>query len=278
MYPRFLAFIPSSPLLFLKKSNIGNSKKESGIKNQESEKLLERRLEVAENFAETEIFRDTESGPFSQVEIDEESEEDNPRKTEEKCRERIPTDEIVSDNRDDECFDSQDEGHPAAFFNLGRNELLSECDHDEEWENRNRSEAGALLIAAQDENAENSKRNDREGDGDAGEIQQTKRLQGQAGDHSDQDDAHENRDAVLDTVGIESEEREGDDRRGVDAERLDADDLAEERHESGDDGQHEKKRDRLYRNALFYEKCDERVVGHIFMKGIGIRVQGIVIE
>lgn len=210
----------------------------------------------------TEIFRDAEPSPFSEVEIDEEGEEDDPREIQKQRGERWPADQVIADNRNDERFCRQDKSDAAALLDLRRYEFLSERNHDKEGEDADGGQAGALLMTSKDQDTEDRERNNRQGDGNSREVEQAEFLQRETGDHADQDNADKNSDAVFDAIRIEGEEGKGDNGRRVDTEGLDTDDLAEKRHEGGDNRQHEQESYRLDRHALLQEKFNKRVVGH----------------
>lgn len=225
-------------------------------------------LQIAGDFAETEIFCYTQARPFPQREIDEKSEEDNPRKVENESGESVPADEKISDDRNNERFGGQDESDATAFFNLRGDELFRERDHDEEGENAHRGQTGALVHPAYDEDDEDGQGNDGERDGDARQIEEAESFQSETREHADHDDAHKNSDAIFHAVRIEGQQGERDDGRRVDAESFDTDDLAEEGDECRDDGEHEEEEHRLYRHTLFDKKCDERMILHKEESGI----------
>lgn len=217
-------------------------------------------LEIAEDLAEAKIFREAQPCPLPEREIDEEGEQYYPRIAEQERRQRVPTHEVIADDGNDERFDGEKKCHTTTFFDLCRDKLLGERDHDEEWENGNSGETGTVVNPADNEDDEDRERNDGERDGDAREVEQAEFFQDKPRDHSDQDDAYEDGDAILQPVRVEGEESEGDDGRGIDAESLYPDDLTEKCHESRDYGQHQKQRDCLYRDALLNEEEDEGMI------------------
>ncbi len=219
-----------------------------------------------DDFPKSDIFGQSDPGPFPEEDIDGESEQHDPWEGEYDLEERFPPEECVPDDGDEERFDGEDDRYPGSFFDLGCDEFLREGDHDEEGEDGHRCESGAALHPAEDEDAEDREGDDGECDGDAGEVEQTESLEEPAREHSDHDDCDENGDAVFHAVWIEGEEREGDDRWGIDAEGFDPDHLAENGDERRDDRQEEEERHRLERNAGVNEKCDERMDGHTVMK------------
>jgi len=219
-------------------------------------------LEIAGDFAEAEVFREAQTRPFPQGEIDEKSEEDDPRKMEDEGGEGVPADEEIADNGDDKRFCGQNEGRAAAFLNLRGDELFRQRNHDEEREDADSRQAGALIHPADDKNNENGQGDDGKRDGDARQIEEAESFQGETRQHADDDDAHENSDAVFYAVRVESQESECDDGRRVDAKGLDADDLAEKGYQRGDDREHKEEEHRLYRHALLDKKRDERMVLH----------------
>src|SRR3990167_7775069 len=249
MYSRFLAFMPRSFWLFLKKSNIREK--------------MEKKLEVREDLSEAEVFHDAEPGPFSESEVDHEGEKDDPRIAEDEDGEHVPAYERVADERDKEGFQSQEKSGFATLLDLGRDEFLGERDHDEKREDGNRSEAGTMEVSARDEDPEDGEGHDGNRDSNTRQVQEAELLQDKTRDHAHQDDADENGDAVFEAVRIEGEKSEGDDRRRIDAERLDAHHLAEEGDERRDDGNHQEERDGLKRHALRNDKTDPRMVVHM---------------
>lgn len=215
-----------------------------------------------DDFSEADIFREPKPGPFPEEDIDDKGEKYEPREGEDDLEECVPPEEHIPGDGDDECFHGEDERYPSSFFDLRRDEFLREGNHDEEGEDGDGCEPGAVLYASEDEYAEYGERNDGEGDGDAREIEQAKPLEEPAGEHADYDDRDENSDAIFHAIWIESEECEGDDGWRVDAERFDADDLPEQCDEGRDDREEEEERYGLERHAGFYKECNDRVDGH----------------
>lgn len=219
-------------------------------------------LEIASDFVEAEILRNAESRPFPQGEVDEKCEKDNPGKLENKGGERVPTQKEIADDGNKERFHRENERRPASFLNLRGDEFFRERNHNEQRKNTYCRQTGAVIHPADDKDDKDDKGNDGKSDGDPWQIEEAELFQDKARNHTDQDDTDENSDAVFYAVRVKSEQGEGDDGRRIDAESLDADNLAEKGHERGDDGEHQKEKHGLYRHALLDKKRDQWMVLH----------------
>ncbi len=219
---------------------------------------------MADNFSEAQEFGHAEPGPFSKREVNDKGEKNNPGVVEDKGNQRCPAYEEVTGHRNDQCFDGEDEGDTTAFFNLGGYEFFRKRDHDKEWEDRNSGQPCALKHSSYDENAQDGERHDRDGHGDAREVEQTKLFHEETRQCPDGDDTHKDSDAVLQSVGIKSKERKSDDGWGVNTKGLDTDYLAKKSHHRDDDREHEEECHCLEGHTLLDDEIDERVVLHIF--------------
>lgn len=215
-----------------------------------------------DDFMEADIFREAKAGPFSEQDIHDEGEQDEPWSRENEIEQRIPAEERISDDGDDERLCSENKSDASPFLDLCGDEFLGESDQDEKRENGDGCQPGTILHASEDEDAEDGERDDGEGDGDAREIEQAKSLEEPPREHADHDDRDEDGDTVFHAIRIESEEGEGDDGGRIDAECLDADDLAEQSDERRDNREEEKECHRLERDAGIDEKSDDGMDRH----------------
>ncbi len=214
-----------------------------------------------EDLAEAPVLGETEAGPLAEGDIDDEGERDNPEWVgEEHIRHESRFDQEVSDSGDDQRFRSQDERDAGPFFDLGRDELFGQGDHDEKREYRSSGESGALVVSPDEQEKEYGQGNDGERNRHAREIEEAEASEAEAGEHADDDNGREDSHTVFEFS--HSEEGESDDRRGVDAEGLDPDDLAENCHECRNNRKHEEEGDREDRNPFRCEILDERVIVH----------------
>ena len=108
-----------------------------------------------EDLAEAPVFGETEAGPFAEGDVDDEGERDDPEGVgEERIRHESRFDQEISDSGDDQCFRGQDERDAGPFFDLGRDELFGQGDHDEKREYRSSGETGTLVVPADEQEKE----------------------------------------------------------------------------------------------------------------------------
>ena len=183
----------------------------------------------------SEIFAHAEPRPFSEEDVERDSEETDPRIVQNETDESGPAGNVISDDGNDKSFDGEDHGGAAAFFNLDGHEFLNQCDHDEDREDADACESGAVVYSADDEEGKNGKSDNCDHDRNAGEIEQAKLFQKKADKSSDGDDGDKDDNPVFDLVCCEK--RKSDDGGSVYSEGLYSDHLAEKSDESHDNRQ-----------------------------------------
>lgn len=218
---------------------------------------------MLDDFSEAQEFGNAQPGPFSEREIDDKREKDDPWVMKDEGDEGIPADQVVPDDGNDECLDSENECDPASFFDLGGDKFFGQGNHDEERKDRDSSQTGAPVHAAQDEYSQDSQRDDRDRDSDAWQIEEAEFFHEETRECPYNDDAHKDSDTVLDAIGVKGQQGKRDDRRSIDAERLDPNHLAKESDQCDDNREHEEECYRLERHALFDNEVDERMILHI---------------
>lgn len=213
-------------------------------------------------FRKPKVFREAESCPSTQEDIDGNGEKYDPWRKKKNAGECLRARQEISDERNEECFGGENERGFVTLLDLCGDELLNQGDHDEKWEDGNGSESGAMKISASDQDAENNDRNNSEGDGNTRKIEEAQFTEEESREHADENDAHENGDAIFEPARIKSKKSEGDDRRRVDTERLDADHLSEKGNERDDKWEHEYVPNRINWHALIDKVQKERMKRH----------------
>lgn len=214
---------------------------------------------LTQNVAKANEFDQAQPRPLAEANIDEERENNYPRIVEDKCFKERLTDDKVADDRNDERFESEDECRFRPLLDLCSDKFFREGNHNEERENINGRQTGALERPSDKENEEDSTRDNGEGDRHSGEIEEAERFEGEAREHADRDDREKNGDAILQTFLPKSEKGKGDNGWSVDAEGFDPDDLAEECDQGGDEGQSEEEIDSVDGDTTGKEVLNERV-------------------
>lgn len=196
----------------------------------------------------SEIFAHAQTRPFAQENVERDSEETDPRIVQNETDEGWPAGDVVSDDGNDKSFDGENDSRAAAFFNLHGHEFFNERDHDEDREDANASEAGAVVYAADDEKREDREADDRDHDGHSGKIEQAKLFQKKADEGSDGDDGDKDDNPVFDLVC--RQKGESDDGGSVYSESLYPNHLAEKGDESHNNRQNEHKHQGIQRYTI----------------------------
>ncbi len=217
---------------------------------------------MREDFSEAKVFRDAKSCPFAQPKIDRDGEEHYPRVGDDEFDKHVVTDDRVTDKRDTQGFEREYDGGFVSFFNLSGDEFLDQRDHNQEWENRDRSKSCTAEGAADNEHSECAQGHNSECQGDARQVEQSESSQHDAREHAGDNDSEKNRYAVFDSLRVECEEGKSDDRGRVDTKGFNPDDLTKERYQRGHDRESKKQNDGIERDALLKEEINEWVHGH----------------
>ena len=196
----------------------------------------------------SEIFAQAQSRPFAKEDVERDSEEAHPWIAQDEANESRPAGDIVSDDGNDERLDGENHSGAAAFFNLNGDEFFNERDHNENREDADACQSGAVVYPADDKKGKNRKTDDGDHDRDAGKIEQAKLLQKKTDKGSDGDDGDEDDNSVFDLIGCQK--GESDDRGSVYSESLDSDHLAEKSDESHNNRQDEDKHESIQRHAV----------------------------
>src|SRR3990167_6179834 len=124
MYSRLRAFMPRTPLLFLRKFNIFY------------------------NFSESEIFQDAQTGPFAQEYIEHDGQERHPGIINKYRLQQAPTHDVKSKDGYNECFHGKGYGGARTFFDLGGDEPFHKRNDNQNRQNGNRDKPRAAGVGA----------------------------------------------------------------------------------------------------------------------------------
>ena len=190
----------------------------------------------------SEILGKAQSRPFAEEDVERDSEKADPWIVQNKTDESRPAGNIISNDGNDESFNSENHSGASSFFNLDGYEFFNQRDHDENWKNADACQSRPVVYSANNEKRENRKADNRDHDGDAGEVEQTELFQKEADKGSDGDDGDKDNDSVFNLVC--REKGESDDGGRIYPEGLDSNYLAKKGYESHDNRQdkHQNKR------------------------------------